>query len=203
MRNLYKYYWVHLRTQCNIPNVCVQCTSEFSQAYYLAISELGWLLQLHWCSPVFQREDSLTQRSASPDLGLRLHRGLNEQALEPGAAGAEAVVLHGVSSDPACTELLCTAVLCLTSCGSESCPCTPFLTAHLVLPVWRRHWDVLNLPRFIVGAPCNTDQLRDFQASVIFQVACPYAPPLHLSYNIKCIGANYLCSRTRDKPQFE
>lgn len=47
MRSLYKYYLMHQRTQYDIPNVCVQCRSEFSQAYYLAISELSRLLQSH------------------------------------------------------------------------------------------------------------------------------------------------------------
>lgn len=47
------------------------------------------------------------QHSASLDLGLQLHCGLNKQALEPAqSCSAQAVVLHSFNSAPACTELL-------------------------------------------------------------------------------------------------
>lgn len=47
------------------------------------------------------------QYSASLDLGLKLHRGLNKQALEPAqSCSAQAVVLHSSNSDPACRGLL-------------------------------------------------------------------------------------------------
>lgn len=142
-------------TQCVCP---VQGCIQLSLVAGCIRARLALLSHEHSQS---SREASLMQHSARLTLGLQLHRALSKQrwSLELQCTGSGSAqhqlrsCLHRAAVH-SCTQSHC----------SGSCSCTLFLTAHLILPVWHRHWGTLNL-RFTVGAPSNTDQLCDFHTS--------------------------------------